>query len=422
MTVESLTNRQAPYSCDGVTILFALTVPYFNESEITVTLKEIATGDETSLDINVDFEIPGVGDPDEGKIRLIGDYAATPPSSDYTLTIIRILPLSQLMDLIPGAAFNPTNNEAGFDRLVMICQQLVDALNRAAIAKTTSGLSGLVLPVEALKYLRGNAAGNNLEAVDGVPPTNIWRYGSGAPSDALGNNGDYYLNTANGDVYYKTAGTWGAPIANIMGPEGDPGDMSNPMTTLADMIVGGVDGAPARLAKGTGLQCVRMKADASGQEYGAPEISLDTTPQLGGDLDLNQHTMVFAVPGTNLIAVGDHEIVTVAANGVGFGAALYQKSDGEYAEADADAAATMPCTRLALETGTGSKKVLLPGGYIRNDAWAWTTKGAWLFVSVTQGALSESLPGSGKYAQAVAEIKTADIIFFNPSSMQVKAA
>jgi hypothetical protein len=46
-----------------------------------------------------------------------------------------------------------------------------------------------------------------------------WYDGSGAPSSGLGDNGDYYLNTANGDVYAKSAGAW-AVVGNITGPAG----------------------------------------------------------------------------------------------------------------------------------------------------------------------------------------------------------
>jgi hypothetical protein len=43
--------------------------------------------------------------------------------------------------------------------------------------------------------------------------------GSGVPSNALGENGDSYLNIANGDVYLKSAGTW-AVTGNIKGASG----------------------------------------------------------------------------------------------------------------------------------------------------------------------------------------------------------
>ena len=51
----------------------------------------------------------------------------------------------------------------------------------------------------------------------------VWYTGAGAPSNAVGNDGDLYLNTTNGDVYQKSAGTWGASVGNIKGPIGDTG-------------------------------------------------------------------------------------------------------------------------------------------------------------------------------------------------------
>ncbi len=35
-----------------------------------------------------------------------------------------------------------------------------------------------------------------------------WWNGGGAPASSLGNNGDYYLNTANGSIYLKSSGSW----------------------------------------------------------------------------------------------------------------------------------------------------------------------------------------------------------------------
>jgi hypothetical protein len=36
----------------------------------------------------------------------------------------------------------------------------------------------------------------------------VWYANSGVPSDTLGNNGDFYFNTFNGNVYEKETGTW----------------------------------------------------------------------------------------------------------------------------------------------------------------------------------------------------------------------
>ena len=50
-----------------------------------------------------------------------------------------------------------------------------------------------------------------------------WLSGSGVPGAGIGDDGDFYLDTATGDVYTKTAGIWNAPILNISGTVGAAG-------------------------------------------------------------------------------------------------------------------------------------------------------------------------------------------------------
>lgn len=76
------------------------------------------------------------------------------------------------------------------------------------------------------------------------PEGSRWHRGSGAPADTLGEDNDLYLDDTNGDVYEKAAGTWGAPVLNITGPEGS-GDMSTATyDTNADGTVNAADAAP----------------------------------------------------------------------------------------------------------------------------------------------------------------------------------
>jgi len=50
-----------------------------------------------------------------------------------------------------------------------------------------------------------------------------WSSGSGAPSSGSGTDGDFYFRTDTDDVYKKTAGAWGSPIANLKGSTGPAG-------------------------------------------------------------------------------------------------------------------------------------------------------------------------------------------------------
>lgn len=117
---------------------------------------------------------------------------------------------------------------------------------------------------------------------------------------------------------------------------------------------------------------------------------------------------------------GDWVTATVDTNTGGFGASLAMGADFNYDEADADAASTMPCTALALEAGTGSKKVLLKG-YIRNDSWNWS--GGLIYVSTVSGELTQTAPsGSGDQVQVVGYAVTADVMYFSPSLVLVEIA
>ncbi len=124
---------------------------------------------------------------------------------------------------------------------------------------------------------------------------------------------------------------------------------------------------------------------------------------------------------SNYEASGIKTTVTVDANSTGIGALLYCASDGNYEEADADAAATMPVTALALETGTGSKQVLLSGA-IRNDSWS-LTPGGLVYASETTGAITQTAPsGTGDIVQVIGYAVSAIILYFNPSNDMAEVA
>lgn len=69
--------------------------------------------------------------------------------------------------------------------------------------------------------LQGNIKGPiGLTGATGTAGSQILN-GTTAPG-AIGVNGDYYVNSVTGDLYYKSGGTW-TLIVNLMGPQGPPG-------------------------------------------------------------------------------------------------------------------------------------------------------------------------------------------------------
>lgn len=67
--------------------------------------------------------------------------------------------------------------------------------------------------------IRGPAGSAGANGTNG----NVMRNGSGAPSNSLGANGDYYLDTVFGDLYFRTAGTYSVVANIVVGTPGTPG-------------------------------------------------------------------------------------------------------------------------------------------------------------------------------------------------------
>ena len=67
-------------------------------------------------------------------------------------------------------------------------------------------------------YRKGASTWSLLTNING----SLWRTGSGVPSNSLGIDRDYYLRTSNSDVYYKAAGVY-TVVANILGATGAAG-------------------------------------------------------------------------------------------------------------------------------------------------------------------------------------------------------
>ncbi|MCB5270542.1 MAG: hypothetical protein LHW56_01705 [Candidatus Cloacimonetes bacterium] len=110
---------------------------------------------------------------------------------------------------------------------------------------------------------------------------------------------------------------------------------------------------------------------------------------------------------------------TVAENALGAGAALRVNQYGQYVLASADAETLCPCVALALEDGTGVKKVLTDG-WFRKFSWSFTP-GALLFLDLTSGLISSTRPtGENKMVQILGYAEAPSIIRFRPSLNLIK--
>ena len=137
----------------------------------------------------------------------------------------------------------------------------------------------------------------------------------------------------------------------------------------------------------------------------------------GGVVDTIFHDAVLTVNGTY---AGEVITVDIDDASAAFGTPMCIGADFGWDRTDADAAATMPCRGVALESGTGNKKVLL-SGQICNTAWNWSNGD--VYVSTAIGTFTQTAPtGSGDQVQAVGYALSADTIFFDPDGTVVEVA
>lgn len=160
MTI-STTNARNDYTGNNSTATYSYSYRIFQESNLEVIVKETATGEETSLVLNTDYSVTGVGSA-SGTI-VLADLNQNWISgtgflnTGWTLTIKRLVPLTQITDIRNQGDFYPEVHEDQFDKQLMISQQQQDQLDRAIkVPKTTIiGDVETTLPAPAADYVIG---------------------------------------------------------------------------------------------------------------------------------------------------------------------------------------------------------------------------------------------------------------------------
>lgn len=168
--------------------------------------------------------------------------------------------------------------------------------------------------------------------------------------------------------------------------------------------------------------------DSEVQAVSINNLVEDTSPQLGGHLGVEEFVInldsLLSADGT-VSGLGCYGVLGAT---LAFGALVYlNTTDQRWELADADAEVSSGDVQLAivLEAGNdGDTKALLLQGFVRKDAWNFTSYGQALFVSCTAGEMTATKPSAtGDIVRVVGYASTfADQIYFNPSGTWLEIA
>ncbi len=160
MTVSSTTSRN-DYIGSGSTATYSYTFKVSDESHLLVTTRN--TSDvETTLVLNTNYTVTGVGDANGGTIVLTAGVLA----SGYALAIRRNPPITQLADLRNQDGFYAEVHESAFDLATQVDQKQQDEIDRSLRLPETVSPDDVstALPVPAAStVLSWNAAATALE-------------------------------------------------------------------------------------------------------------------------------------------------------------------------------------------------------------------------------------------------------------------
>jgi hypothetical protein len=134
MSFSSLVNRN-DYTGNGAVSSYSYTYKIFAETHLLVTVAT-AAGVETELTLTTDYTVSGVGASGGGAITLVSAGQAWLTggnlTSGYKITIRRVVPHTQVVDIRNQGSFYPEVHEDEFDKLVMADQQQQDEIDRSA--------------------------------------------------------------------------------------------------------------------------------------------------------------------------------------------------------------------------------------------------------------------------------------------------
>jgi hypothetical protein len=158
---------------NGVTTEFNVPFKFIESDHLQVIRTVIATGVGTTVSPS-DYTVDGVGEAAGGTVTY--EYLAAPLTSSFTLTIERVVPVTQDLDIEREGNFDPAALEVQLDLIVMQVQKLkadlADAISGDDITSITQSVAG---PASATSgnFPTFNGGGGALLQDSGYAPTDF---------------------------------------------------------------------------------------------------------------------------------------------------------------------------------------------------------------------------------------------------------
>lgn len=134
MTIQAQSNKTIALGNDATTV-FTYTF-YLDDADHLVVIHTSVADVQTTLTPS-QYALTGVGDPDGGTVTY--PLSGSPIETNTTLTMMRVVPYEQPVDLVNQSGFYPEVVEGALDNLEMQIQQLIEELGRDGMTTNESG-------------------------------------------------------------------------------------------------------------------------------------------------------------------------------------------------------------------------------------------------------------------------------------------
>src|SRR6476646_1788667 len=129
MTISTSTRTAGPFTGDGVTTVFPFAYKVFSRADVLVVVKNVATGVQSTKVLDADYTVtlnPDQNAAPGGIITIAATLAV-----GYTMVASSNIAYTQAVDLTNSGGFYPRVINDGFDRVVVMIQQLLTTVSRS---------------------------------------------------------------------------------------------------------------------------------------------------------------------------------------------------------------------------------------------------------------------------------------------------